>query len=104
MARGRLPGDSVGIQVPVGHIAADRTHWQTILDARDKACIYRIHNGSERDTVDPGNAMIVEADNAKRTIRVAVDSSVDVMAKRIRVKAGTGGKTTRVEGWYALIS
>jgi hypothetical protein len=27
-----------------------------------------------------------------------------VMGKRIRVKAGTGGETSRVEGWYVLVS
>ena len=100
MAKGRLPGESVGIQVPVGHIGADRIHWQTIFDARDKPCIYRIHNSS----ADPGNAMIVEVDGARRTLKVNVDTSVDVMAKRIRVKAGTGGKSPRVEGRYVLIS
>lgn len=104
MAKGRLPGDSVGIQVPVGHIGADGNHWQTIFDARDKACIYRIHNSSGRGAADPGNAMVVEVDGAARTIKVNVETSVDVMGKKIRVKAGTGGKGERVEGWYVLIS
>ena len=104
MARGRLPGDSVGIQVPVGHIAADRTHWQTVLESRDKACIYRIHNNSGHDTGESGNAMLVEVDGAKRPLKVNADTSVDVMGKKIRVKAGTGGQGTRVEGWYVLIS
>ena len=48
--------------------------------------------------------MIVEVDSAKRTIRVNVETSVDVLGKKIRVKAGTGGETSRVEGWYVLIS
>jgi hypothetical protein len=104
MARGSLPGDGVGIQVPVGRIGADRIHWQTIFDARDKPCIYRIHNGSARGASDAGNAMIVEVDGAKRTIKVSVGTSVDVLAKRIRVKAGEGGETSRVEGWYVLVS
>ena len=99
----RLPGDGVGIQVPVGCIGADRIHWQTIFDARDKPSIYRIHNGSGRGA-DPGNAMIVEVDGAKRTIKVNAGTSVDVMGKRIRVKAGTGGETSRVDGWYVLVS
>lgn len=97
-------GDAVGIQVPVGRIGADRVHWQTIFDAREKPCIYRIYNGSPRDADDPGNAMIVEVDGAKRTIMVAVGTSVDVLAKRIRVKAGAGGATTSVAGWYVLVS
>jgi hypothetical protein len=101
-ATNRLPGDGVGIQVPVGRIGADRVHWQTIFDARDKPSIYRVHNGSAQD--DAGNAMIVEVDGAKRTIKVNVGTSVDVMGKRIRVKAGTGGETSRVEGWYVLVS
>ena len=104
MARGPLPGDGVGIQVPVGRIGADRVHWQTIFDARDKPSIYRIHNGSAHNAADPGNAMIVEVDGAKRTIKVNVGTSVDVMGKRIRVKAGAGGETSRVEGWYVLVS
>src|SRR4029453_18790656 len=100
MARRPLPGDGVGIQVPVGHIGADRVHWQTVFDARDKPCIYRLYNGSSRDPDDPGNAMIVEVDGAKRTLKVSAGTSVDVLAKRIRVKAGTGGTTTSVAGWY----
>jgi hypothetical protein len=28
-------GDSVGIQVPVGRIAANRAHWQVVLHTRD---------------------------------------------------------------------
>ena len=91
MPRGPLPGDGVGIQVPVGRIGADRVHWQTIFDARDKPAIYRIHNGSAHNAADPGNVMIVEVDGAKRTIRVNVGTSVDVMGKKIRVKAGAGG-------------
>ena len=63
MAKGRLPADAVGIQVPVGRIAADRVHWQTVFDARDRPSIYRLHNGSDED----GNAMIVEVDGAKRS-------------------------------------
>lgn len=104
MAKARLPGDGVGIQVPVGRIGADRTHWQTIFDARDKPSIYRIHNSSGHDDAEPGNAMIVEVDGAKRTIKVNVETSVDVLGKKIRVKAGTGGATSRVEGWYVLVS
>jgi hypothetical protein len=104
MARRPLPGDGVGIQVPVGHIGADRIHWQTIFDARDKPSIYRIHNASGRGAADPGNAMIVEVDSAKRTIKVNAGTSIDVMGKRIRVRAGTGGETSRVEGWYVLVS
>ena len=100
----RPPGDAVGIQVPIGRIGADRVHWQTIFDARSKPCIYRICNGSSSDSDDPGNDMIVEVDGAKRTIKVAGGTSVDVLAKRIRVKAGTGGTTTSVTGWYVLIS
>ncbi len=104
MTAPHLPGDAVGIQVPLGHIGADRTHWQTIFDGRGRACIYRLHNSSGRGAADPGNAMIVEVDGAARAVKVAVDTSVDVMGKKIRVKAGTGGKGERVEGWYVLIS
>ena len=55
-----LPGDAVGIQVPVGRIGADRIHWQTVFDARDKPSIYRIHNGSAHTTADPGNATAMQ--------------------------------------------
>src|SRR5258708_30588834 len=95
MAKGRLPGDGVGIQVPVGRIAADRIHWQTIFDSRDKPCIYRIHNSSGQGAADPGNAMIVEVDGARRTIRVNVDTSADLMRKKIPDKAGAGVQPTR---------
>lgn len=104
MAKPRPPGDAVGIQVPVGRIGADRIHWQTVFDARDKPSIYRLYNGSGRPPADPGNAMIVEVDGAKRTIKVNVGTSVDVLGKKIRVKAGTGGETSTVEGWYVLVS
>jgi hypothetical protein len=88
MARRPLPGDGVGIQVPVGHIGADRVHWQTIFDSRDKPGIYRLHNSSGRGPADPGNAMIVEVDGAKRTIKVNVGTSVDVQAIRVRRLGG----------------
>jgi hypothetical protein len=104
MARQRPPGDGVGIQVPAGRIAADRIHWQTVLESRDKVCLYRLCNASRRTAGDPGNAMIVEADGAKRPLKVAVGASVDVMARRIRVRAGAGGRTPLVEGWYVLVS
>ena len=100
----RTPGDAVDIQVPVERIGADRIHWQTVFDARDKPCIYRLCNDSLRTSGDPGNAMLVEVDGAQRTIKVNVGTSVDVLGKRIRVKAGTGGATESVEGWYVLVS
>jgi len=85
------PGDAVGIQVPIGRIGAGRSHWQTIFDARDKPSIYRLYNGVPSDPEDPGNSMVVEVDGAKRTIEVDVGTSVDVLGKKIRVKAGIGG-------------
>lgn len=100
----RLPGDAVGIQVPVGRIAAGRGRWQTVLEARDKPCLYRLYNGIPGDGDDPGNSMIVEVDGAAHTIQVAVGASADVLGKRIRVKAGNGGDTQAVEGWYVLVS
>jgi hypothetical protein len=48
--------------------------------------------------------MIVEVDGARRTIKVTADTSVDVLGKRIRVKPATGGETSRIEGWYVLVS
>ena len=98
------PGDAVGIQVPIGRIGAGRSHWQTVFDARDKPGIYRLYNGVPSDPEDPGNTMIVEVDGAKRTIEVDVGTSVDVLGKKIRVKAGTGGDGPSVEGWYVLVS
>jgi hypothetical protein len=101
----RLPGDGIGIQVPVGRIVADRDHWQTVLESRNQACIYRLHNTPPRRPAEAANAMIVEVDGAKRTIRVAAGCSLDVQGKRIRVKAGTGGRENQtVEGWYVHIS
>lgn len=100
----RSPGDGVGIQVPAGRIAADRIHWQTVLESRDKVCLYRLCNASRRTAGDPGNAMVVEVDGSKRPLKVGVGASVDVMARRIRVRAGIGGRTPLVEGWYVLVS
>ena len=100
----RLPGDAVGIQVPVGRIGASRSHWQTIFEGRAKPSLYRVYKGIPADTEDPGNAMIVEVDGAKRTIEVSAGTSVDVFGKKIRVKAATGGDSLFVEGWYVLVS
>jgi hypothetical protein len=102
--RGGTPGDGVGIQVPAGRIAANRAHWQTVLLAPDKPSIYRLFNAAPRPASGPGNSMIVEVDRGKRPLRVDPGSSVDVMARHIRVKAGTGGETHDVEGWYVLVS
>jgi hypothetical protein len=105
-----FPGDSVGIQVPAGRIAANRAHWQVVLHTRDKPCLYRLHNGraagrAQSANAMPGNAMIVEVDGSKQPLHVAPGSSVDVQAKRIRVKAGTGGGTlATIDGWYVLVS
>ncbi len=104
MARETFPADAVGIQVPAGRIRAGRTRWQTVFDARDKPMVYRIHNAQPRDSADPGNDLIVEADGAKRPLRLEPGTSVDVLAKKIRVKAGTGGSTVLTEGWYVLVS
>jgi hypothetical protein len=100
----RAPGDAVGIQVPMGRIGADRNHWQTVFDASAKPAIYRLYNGLPADSEDPGNSMIVEVDSAKRTIQVKAGTSVDVLGKKIRVKAGTGGNSPSVEGWYVYVS
>ena len=48
--------------------------------------------------------MLVEVDGAKQKIQVAPGTSTDMRAKKIRVKAGTGGATPSVEGWYVLVS
>jgi hypothetical protein len=90
-----FPADSVGIQVPAGQIAAGRTRWQTVLMARDKPMIYRLH---------AANSLIVEVDGAQRTIRVDAGASLDVLAKKIRVKAATGGAAHIAHGWYVLVS
>ena len=105
MARQPIPGDSVGIQVPVGRIKASRARWQTIFEAHDKPMIYRLCNTEPRDRADPGNSLVVDVDGvARRQVRVDVGTSVDVMASKIRVKAGTGGASHFVEGWYVLVS
>ena len=90
--------------MPIGRIGASRSHWQTIFDARDKPSIYRLYNGVPSDPEDPGNSMVVEVDGAKRMIEVDVGTSVDVLGKKIRVKAGIGGDGPSVEGWYVLVS
>ena len=92
-----VPADTVGVQVPAGRIAAGRNRWQTVFDARDKPMVYRLCSTST-------NSLVVEVDNASRTHHVAPGASIDVLGKRIRVKAGGGGTTQRVGGWYALVS
>jgi len=105
VARQTSPGDSVGIQVPVGRIKASRTRWQTIFDGHDKPVIYRLCNTQPSDRGDPGNSLVVDVDGvARRQVKVEVGASVDVMARKIRVKAGSGGTSHFVEGWYVLVS
>ena len=105
MARQTIPGDGVGIQVPVGRIKASRTRWQTIFEARDKPMVYRLCNTQPRGRADPGNSLIVDVDGVARCqVHVEVGASVDVMARKIRVKAGGGGASPFVEGWYVLVS
>lgn len=100
------PADAVGIQIPVGRIRASGTRWQTIFDARDKPCIYRIHNGAFDGRRNAGGNMIVEVDGSRQAIRLATGTSVDVLGKKIRVKSGSHGddRSRTVEGWYVLIS
>ena len=98
------PGDGVGIQVPAGRILADRARWQTVLHAPDKPSIYRLFNAAPRRAGEPANSMLVEVDRGKRPVRVDPGSSVDIMGSHIRVKAGTGGETHTVEGWYVMVS
>lgn len=86
---------SIGIQVPVGRIAAGRGRWQTVLQARDKPSIYRLH---------AINGLMVEVDGATRTIRVDAGASFDVLAKKIRVRAAAGGEAHVAHGWYVLVS
>jgi hypothetical protein len=90
-----LPPDLHGIQVPVGRIAAGRTRWQTVLQARDKPMVYRLHASS---------SLIVEVDGQARTIRVDAGASLDVLAKKIRVRAATGGDGHVAQGWYVAVS
>ncbi len=66
-----------------------------MLVARDKPMVYRLH---------ATNSLVVEVDGAARTIRVEAGASLDVLAKRIRVKAATGGAAHIAHGWYVLIS
>ena len=99
-----VPGDGVGIQMPTGRILAHRSHWQVVLHAPDKPSIYRLFNAAPRRAGSPGNGMIVEVDHGKRPLRVDPGSSVDVLARHIRVKAGTGGAMHTVEGWYVQVS
>ena len=104
MATKTSPGDAVGIQVPAGRLHAGRNRWQTVFVALDKPSIYRLHNAAPARPTEQGNVMIVEVDGSKRPLHVEPGASIGVMAKRIRVKAGTGGVTQTVEGWYVFVS
>jgi hypothetical protein len=101
---GAGPEDSVGIQVPAGRIQASRTRWQTVLLAPDKPSIYRLFNAPARRPTETANAMLVEVDGSKRPAHVEPGASIDVMAKRIRVKAGKGGDGDTIDGWYVMVS
>jgi hypothetical protein len=90
-----FPAPSVGIQVPAGRIAAGRIRWQTVLQARDKPFVYRLY---------AADSLIIEADAAARTIRLDAGASVDIQAKRIRVKAAGGSDDHVAQGWYVLVS
>ncbi len=49
--------------------------------------------------------MVVEVDGGKRPLHIGPGSSADILGKRIRVKAGSGGgETSTVDGWYVLVS
>src|SRR5260370_21402267 len=61
----RLPGEAVGIQVPVGRIGASRSHWQAIFEARDKPGLYPLYNGIPANAEAPGHAIIVDVDSDK---------------------------------------
>src|ERR1700736_6362301 len=99
------PGDGVGIQVPAGRIAASRAHWQVVLESPGKPYLYRLHNNRPSGRGQTGNAMVVEVDGGKRPLHIGPGSSADVLGKRIRVKAGSGGgETATVDGWDVLVS
>ena len=100
-----FPGDGVGIQVPAGRIAANRTHWQVVLESPGKPYLYRLHNSRPSGRGQIGNAMVVEVDGGKRPLHIGPGSTADVLGKRIRVRAGTGGgESSTVDGWYVLVS
>ena len=90
-----VPADGVGIQVPAGRIAAGRGRWQTVLLARDKPMVYRLHG------ID---SLMVEVDGAARATRVEAGASLDVLAKKIRVRAAGGGAGHIARGWYVMVS
>ena len=72
--------------------------------APDKPPIYRLFNAAPRRPGHSANAMMVEIDATKRPLRVDLGSSIDIMAKRIRVRTGSGGDSDTIEGWYVLVS
>lgn len=90
-----VPADGVGIQVPAGRIAAGRGRWQMVLSARDKPSIYRLHGT---------DSLMVEVDGASRAIRIEAGASLDVLAKKIRVRAAGGGAGHVARGWYVMVS
>lgn len=94
------PRKSSGSRCP--SVGSRRLHWQTVLDAGSNPAIYRLYNAPPRSRFDPGNAMLVEVDGAKQKIQVAPGTSTDMRAKKIRVKAGTGGATPRWKAGTSL--
>jgi len=99
--RCRVPGDASGSRCRLGVRASE------VIGRRSsragQGSLYRLYNGIPADADDPGNAMLVEVDGAKRTIQVSPGTSVDVFGKKIRVKAASGGDSLFVEGgtsWF----
>jgi hypothetical protein len=82
----------------------NRQRWQAIVANLDEPAIYRISNSSPQDSTDNGNILLVQSGEPSRVARVAPKNSVDVQAKAISVRAGDGGKSEIVTGWYELIS
>lgn len=95
-------GNGAGNGVPVGRFRAGQARWQVIVDNSDRASVYRIFNAAEAS-----NALLVRVDEPPRQVVVSPGSSLDVLAKVIRVRAGAAAAAAAdagtAEGWYALV-
>jgi hypothetical protein len=86
-----------------GRFSAQRNAWQVIVDLPDKPSIYRIFNSAPHDPSESGNSLLVFVEEPARRLRLPPGNSIDVLAKAIRVQAGTDGRSETAEGWYALL-
>jgi hypothetical protein len=96
--------DDEDVQALVGRIIVTRARWETIVDVTNDASIYRIFNSASRDNGNAKNSLMLQVDEPPRNIRLYPGASLDIQAKKIRVRAGDEGSVETAEGRYTLMT